>query len=453
MGIPSMVVTRQGFTQLVINAYAGYGFPPEAPTIYEFPIEMFLKGSDLTPLRENIDKVVYGLTKWEAKNKSKGIFNPGTKITVQGKDYQDAVDKLNQTFLKNNWSDGLPITPATQERVDWILTGTDLPRSTPVGTGKILPRGGIATVEALAVQLAMAGGRPEYLPVLIAAVDALTVPEAMHSDWNATTVSNWPAVIVSGPMANQIRLNSSYGMLGPDPAHPAGGPIGRALRFVLQNLGGAVPGQGTMANFGQMRFTNSVFAEDLDGYPKSWKTLAEDLGFKREQNILTVFPVSSSDNVNQTRTDAKEGLEQEVKYLARVASTMQTTGAQLLGSKPDPKSRSGIVILCSVRAGMLDSFGYNKDKIEAFLLENSKISWEDLAKAGQTNEVGGVAGTSLSIGKPIIIVGGGAQSGHTHWMQSGKKNIPETKEIQLPKNWDQLIKAAETDLGPIPVDK
>lgn len=450
MGIPTMVVTRQGFSDLVRNSYAGYGFAPEAPSIYEFPIEMFLKGSDLTPLRENIDKVVYGLTKWEPKNKTKGVFNPGTKITVQGKDYQDAVDKMNQLFLRNNWGDGLPITPATQERVDWILTGTDLKRDATIGIGKILPRGGISTIEALAVAMAMAGGRPEYMPVLIAAVDALTAPEAMHSDWNATTVSNWPAVIVSGPMAEQIRLNSGYGMLGPDPAHPAGGPIGRALRFVLMNLGGAVPGRGTMANFGQMRFTNSVFAEDMAGYPKGWKTLAEDLGFKRTQNIVTVLPVSSSDNVNQTRTDATEGKDQEMKYLARVASSMQTTGAQLLGSKPDPKSRSGIVILCSVRAEMLDSFGFTKDKIEAFLLDNSKISWEDLVKAGQTNEVGGVKGTSLSIGKPFIIVGGGAQSGHTHWMQAGKKNIPETKEIQLPKNWDQLIKAAEQDLGPIP---
>ncbi len=452
MGIPTMVVTRQGFTQLVINSFAGYGFPPEAPTITEFPIEMFLKGSDLTPLRENIDKVVYGLTKWEAKNKQKGVFNPGSKITVQGKDYQDAVDKMNQLFLKNNWSDGLPIIPATAERVDWILSGTDLKRDAVVGTGKILPRGGIATVESLAVALAMAGGRPEYLPVLIASVDALTVPEAMHSDWNATTVSNWPAVIVSGPIAKQIRLNSGYGMLGPDPAHPAGGPIGRALRFVLMNLGGAVPGQGTMANFGQMRYTNSVFAEDVEGYPKGWKTYAEELGFKRDQNIVTLFPVSSSTNVNQTRTDAKEGQEQEIKYLARVASAMSSTGAQLLGEKPDPKSRSGIVIFCSVRAEMLASFGFTKEKIEAYLLEESKIPWEKLVSAGQTNEVGGKKGTALSIGKPIILVGGGAQSGHTHWMQSGKKNIPETKEIKLPAKWDQLIKAAEADLGPIPVE-
>lgn len=445
-----MVVTRQGFSQLVANAFGGMGFAPEAPTIYEFPIEMFLKGSDLTPLKENFDKIVYGLTKWQPKTTKKGVYYPGEKIAVQGKDLLDAVDKMNLLFLKNSWGDGLPITPATQERVDWILKGTDLPRDTVVGTGKILPRGGIATVEALAISLAMAGGRPEYLPVLIAAVDAITVPEAMHSDWNATTVSNWPAVIVSGPIAQQLRISSTYGLLGPDPTRPAGGAIGRALRLVLQNLGGALPGRGTMANFGQMRYTNSVFAEDIAGTPKTWKTLAEELGFKREQNIVTVLPVSSSTNVNQTRTDAKEGEEAELKYLARVASAMSSTGAQLLGENPDPKSRSGIVLFCSARAGMLASFGYTKDKVEAFLLEESKIPWEKLVKAGQTNEVGGKQGTALSIGKPIILVAGGAASGHTHWMQSGKKNFPETKEIKLPKAWDALLKQAEADLGPLP---
>ncbi len=74
-----MVVTREGFSQVVANAFAGLGFPAEAPTVYEFPIEMFLPGSDLTPIKENIDKIVYGLTKWEPKIKEKGVYQPRRK--------------------------------------------------------------------------------------------------------------------------------------------------------------------------------------------------------------------------------------------------------------------------------------------------------------------------------------------------------------------------------------
>jgi len=75
MGIPTMLFTREGFTQVVGNAFAGLGFPAEGPTVHEFPIEMFLPGSDLTPIRENIDKIVYGLTKWQPKIKTKGFSN------------------------------------------------------------------------------------------------------------------------------------------------------------------------------------------------------------------------------------------------------------------------------------------------------------------------------------------------------------------------------------------
>ena len=76
MGIPTMVVTREGFPGLVVTSYKGMGFPAEAPTIHEFPLDMFLPGAALTPLREGIEHVVYALTKWEPTAKEKGTFVP-----------------------------------------------------------------------------------------------------------------------------------------------------------------------------------------------------------------------------------------------------------------------------------------------------------------------------------------------------------------------------------------
>jgi hypothetical protein len=280
VGIPTMAVTRKGFTQVVGNAYAGFGFAPEGPTVYEFPMEMFVAGSDLTPLKENLDKVVYGLTKWEPQIKRKGVFYPADKIKTEGRDYQEALANMNLLFLKNLWGDGLPMWPATQERVDWLLTGTDLPHDKVLG--KIFPRGGVATVETLAIALAMAGGRPEYMPVLVAAVEAIIHPDLRHQNFQATTNSGYPAVIVNGPISKQIRLSSGYGCLGPDPAHPAGATIGRAIRFILMNSGGALPGTGTMAIYGgPARYTNVVFAEDEDGLPKDWMPLSVERGIAR----------------------------------------------------------------------------------------------------------------------------------------------------------------------------
>ncbi len=83
--------------------------------------------------------------------------------------------------------------------------------------------------------------------------------------WNATTGSYYPAVIVNGPIAKQIRLNSGYGCHGSRSSVPGRWSIGRAIRFILMNLGGAIPGIGTMAIYGgPARYTNAVFAEDED---------------------------------------------------------------------------------------------------------------------------------------------------------------------------------------------
>ncbi len=460
-GIPTMIVTRAGFKDVVAGSFAGFGFAPEAPTVFEFPVEMFLQSSNLTPINENIDKVVYGLTKWQPKITKKGIFYPAEKIKIQGKDYQEAVDKMNQLFMRNAWSDAMPLTPATQQRVDWILTGTDLPKDTAVGSGKILPRGGIASVESLAIQLAMAGGRPEYMPVLIAAIEAMTQKEFGLDQFNATTANPFPAVIVNGPIAKQVRLSSGYGLLGPDPLRPAGTVIGRALHLAMLNLGGAAPGTGSMAIYGQMRATYAVFAEDEAGLPKGWKSLAEDRGFKKGENVVTVSPVSNATNVNLTSTDATEADAAAKQYLFRLAGTMRAPGGQIFRADfKNPNMATGVVLLGRTWAQALNDLGYDKLKLKTHLWEQSKIPWDDLVKMGNAGRAKSNAGAKEGNAVPmwakpeqlLLVIGGGDQSGHAFWMGPGGTSGYTTVNaaIKLPKNWDQLIKQAEADLGPTP---
>jgi len=189
VGIPSFVVTRKGFSIIVNSAFAGMGFPADAPYVLEFPLEMFVPGSDLSPIEKNIDKIIFALTKWESKLTDRKNYTP-PPIIVEGKDYQEALNNMNLLFLRSQWSDGLPMMPATRERVNWILTGTDMPRNKVLGT--MLPRAGIVTVEQIAVSLAMAGGRPEYLPVLIATVEAFLDPATKHEHLQTTTGNNFP---------------------------------------------------------------------------------------------------------------------------------------------------------------------------------------------------------------------------------------------------------------------
>ena len=452
MGIPTMVVTREGFTGLVVTSFKGMGFPAEAPTIHEFPLDMFLPGADLTPLREGIEHVVYALTKWEPTAKEKGTFVP-PMITVQGKDYQEALTNMNDLFVKNMWSDGLPLLPATEERVNWILTGTDLPDDERVGLGQILPGGGICTVRQLAVLLAMAGGRPEYMPVLIAAVEALTVPEGLHSDWSATTASTFPAVVVNGPIGRQLRINSGYGLMGADPQHPADGPIGRALRLMFIDLGGARPGIGTMALFGAGWDTNIVIAEDEEGLPEGWNSLSVDRGFAKGSNVVTVLPVNGAINIQLTTSVSKtpEGAVQE--GLWRIVSLVGNVAANNATYDSDPSHTSGFLLVPRGRAAELVKVGWPKGELVDFLWENTKTPWDFMLKAGRisvTKNSGTAEGEAIPKARVTLVVAGGEQGGHAYWLQAGKKSYMSSVEVKLPANWDELLAQAEADLGPLP---
>ncbi|MFC1941071.1 hypothetical protein ACFLWL_01490 [Chloroflexota bacterium] len=427
--------------------------------MFEFPLEMFLPGSDLTPLKENIDKVVYGLTKWQPKLKEKKIEVP-EKLTVEGEDYEEAVVNMNNLFLRNFWSDGLPLLPPTEERVKRILTGTSLSPDTVIG--KILPRGGISTVETLAISLAMAGGRPEYLPVLIAAIEALIDPGVQHQVLNATTCSIYPAVIVNGPVAKQIRLSSGYGCLGPNPEYPAGGAIGRAIRLILLIVGGGIPGRGSMAIYGGAnRYTNIVFAEDEDGLPSDWEPInASYFGYPRGTNTVALHWVSGTNNVVGTSVGTAETA---LSTLHTFAGMMGVTNWNYWGRVERFEGSPGILLMARGTAQGLAKFGWSKEKVQAFLWENSKIPWSMIKNACAPDKLKERIEPHkpyLSMNKPwpitskpeniMIAVAGGEQSGHGYWMQIGNSYHPTCKEIKLPPNWDELLNKAERDLGPLP---
>ena len=453
MGIPSFVVTRKGFSIIVNSAFAGMGFPADAPYVLEFPLEMFVPGSDLSPIEKNIDKVIFALTKWESKLTDRKNYTP-PPIIVEGKDYQEALNNMNLLFLRSQWSDGLPMMPATRERVNWILTGTDMPRNKVLGT--MLPRASIVTVEQIAVSLAMAGGRPEYLPVLIATVEAFLDPATKHEHLQTTTGNNFPIVIVNGPITKQIRLNSGSGCCGPDPNHPSGGSIGRALRLMQMTVGGAVPGQGTMAEFGANRFTNMVIAENEDALPEGWPSLSEERGFPSGSNTVTIhFVASVIDMIPSTTSTEQAAIYTLNRWSAYIGCPFNMYwGFEARWENGSP----GVLLMGALTAQGFANTGFSKGKIREFLWEKSKLSPEKVKKYGYEKHV---AEMRLDPSKPLpvsktprsltIAIAGGASSGHAYFLPN-QGYTPVTKEINLPASstWDDLLKQAEQDLGPLP---
>ena len=145
--------------------------------------------------------------------------------------------ELNRFFLERRWSDGLPVIPPTAERVADMLRHTHRARDQVVA--KIAPAFGAATVECIAINALLAGCYPEYLPVLIAAAEAIAAPEFNLQGIQATTNPAAVFLIVNGPIARQLGVNSGNNCLGPGTW--ANATLGRAVRLIQQNIGGALP--------------------------------------------------------------------------------------------------------------------------------------------------------------------------------------------------------------------
>ena len=232
------MLAREDFAGLVRSSVAGMGFDRDIAMVI-FPVDRFLVESDISPIQRALGEFIAGLTSWVPAARQKGLSVP-PRLRIEAGNHEEATARFNQLFLNTLWGDGLPLAPPTEARVAWISRGTDMAPEAEVG--RVMPRGGIATVETLAVALAMAGGRPEYLAVLIAAMAAILDAAMHHDKWQTTSASTFPTVIVNGPVARDTRLNAGFGLLGPDPRRPAGAPIGRAIRRVQQNVGGALWG-------------------------------------------------------------------------------------------------------------------------------------------------------------------------------------------------------------------
>jgi hypothetical protein len=186
------------------NAVGGLGLAPDAAMV-TFPIETFLPGSDIGPVEARKQEFYDGLTRWRSAFAGGGAGEP-PMLREEGRSVEEAFARANHLMLARHRGDGLPLCPPTRERVDWILRGTAEGRGRKLGT--FPPRGGITTVESCAIALAMAGGRPEYLPVLLAAAEAFLDPESGSETLQAASGSAFPVVIVNGPIGARIRLNA-----------------------------------------------------------------------------------------------------------------------------------------------------------------------------------------------------------------------------------------------------
>jgi hypothetical protein len=436
------------------NAVSGLGLAPDAAMV-TFPIDMFLPGSDISPLERRKREVYDGLTRWKS-DFVQAAPGAAAMLAVEGASYEDALVKANHYLLTNLWGDGLPLWPATRERVEWVLRGSALPRTQVLG--KFPPRGGVTTVETCAIALAMAGGRPEYLPVLLAAVDACLDADANFEFMQATSAGPFPVIIVSGPIAREIRLSSGFGCLGPDPQQPAGPSIGRALRLLQQNVGGALPGVGTMANYGSMRNVNLVFAEDEEGLPAGWPShAAERHGYAPGTNSISLIFANGISNIRRRGAKKETPEEEALQGMHRMADCMRVPALGVMQGYE--QGTPGILMIPRVVAHMMTELGWTKQSMREFLWEHTRIPLEQMRRNGSISwmemDANPVTRASMTLdpwpitSRPdniVLIVAGGSHPTNSHWLQGMGPRV-FGRVVRVPESFDRLLAEADRDLG------
>ena len=266
-----------------------------------------------------------------------------------------------QYFINRGWSDGLPMLPPTQAAIDAMIAGSALKKDDVVGV--IPPLNGIATVERIAANAVMAGCLPDYFPLVVAAVHGVLQPGFNVDGVQTTTGNIAPLIVVNGPCRNTLQINYSSNVLGQ--GWRANATIGRALRLVLSNIGGAAPGIYDKATLGQPAKYTFCIAENEEENP--WEPLHVERGLPRDANTVSVFGCTGVNSAVDMASQTAKGL------LKTFALTM------IGGLTSGVTSTETMLIICPEHAAILSTGGYSKAAIRDALFVAARVPHEKIS--------------------------------------------------------------------------
>jgi hypothetical protein len=292
----------------------------------------------------------------------------GEKLRARRVELAPDEDEMEAGF-ERGWSDGLPLVPPTPERVLRMLEGT---RRDPAETLGLVPPDLVpCSVEKVAINALMAGCKPEHLPVVLAAVEAaLLEPFCMHG-LLATTWFSGPLVVVNGPTARAIGMNSGINALGQ--GNRANAAIGRALQLVVRNVGGGRPGGVDRATLGWPGKLGLCFAEDEGGSP--WEPLSVERGVAPGASAVTLF--------------AAGGLHGILDQQSRTPESLAGSFAACLRSVSHPKLpilTDAMLVVSPEHARVFHEAGWSKARLREELAARLRLPGRELARGA-----GGIA--------------------------------------------------------------
>jgi len=445
LGQADAVATSEGMANLAIAEYPGVLITDSDDT---------LKNKVEEVLSNNI---VQGLT--SPPKEVEEITEPAAPDIV----FEGTLEEVTNFFEENLWTDGLPIIPPTVAQIEKFLEFTD--RGPHEVIGILRPENREATVWNIAVNGVMAGCRPEYMPLLIAIVEAVADPEFRLEDAGSTP--GWePLVIVNGPLVKQLGFNYEAGAMRV--GRRANSSVGRFLRLYMRNIAGfrIPPGK---TDKGCLGFTfNVALAENEDAVKEmGWKPFSVQRGFKEDENVVTVQSVVYISPPTYSGGDhAINHLETIAKVIGRNTASYWTFNF-VHWAKCFP-----VIVMSPSVAKVLAQGGYSQDDVKQYLYENVKTqAGENESFARQMGQTKYSFKTELLAGnatkeycesddpgrmvpvfqKPewigIVISGDPDRNQSKGYINNHEQGAPVSRKIALPKNWDKLMENAACSDG------
>jgi peroxiredoxin len=324
---------------------------------------------------------------------AKSTYDEATLRRLDGSGSGDEVEWM----FDRGWTDGLPVIPPTAERVETMLGGRDR----NLVLGELPPAMAEVTLERLASCAVLAGCRPDYFPVVIAAARAALEPAFNIGGQAVTTQPAGQLVIVNGPVCDAVGLNPGMGALGP--GWRANMTIGRAVRLLVSLTGGGYPGRLDRSTLGQPGKLGFCFAEDEETSP--WEPLHVERGFDAAQSVVTLLAADAPLSISDHRSTSAAELAQ---VLGAAAGATWSPNWWPLGG-------ASLFVICPEHANLFAAAGWTKDRLRAELFETARRPAAEL-RWGETTPQVQAAADGEPIRKwdrpaDIVIVVAGGEAG------------------------------------------
>jgi len=296
-------------------------------------------------------------------------------LEVTGREAADPIAAIEFCYAQG-WTDGLPVIPPTDERVAAFLG--HLKRNRDEVLGGVPERRRFVTVEQVAANAVMAGCLPEYAPVVVAAVEAIVQPQFNLVGPSASLGGSAILLIVNGPVVEQLQINCRNNLFGP--GNRANATIGRAIRLVLMNTCGAIPGLFDRSCLGHPGKYTYCIGENETESP--WLPLHVERGGAAGTSAVTAFACEGPRQVRNGLSQTPEGV------LTTIADVMSSLGTSLTTSGSVGSTSSGTrqgeitVVIAGEHTQTISRHGWSKSDIRRYLAEHARRTVADLKRGG-----------------------------------------------------------------------